>query len=100
LGPYLARLARFCKSYKILAIKGPFYLKDKIYLARYILQVLQDVSGLASKMVLLLQESCTILQDSQNIASLARFLQDKDPFFLQDKIYFARCFLLGFIFER
>jgi len=44
MGPYLARilqdlrdfvnLARLCK---ILTIKGPFYLQDKIYLARYIL---------------------------------------------------------------
>ena len=44
-------------------------------------------------MVLLLQESCTILQDLQNLASLARFLQDKDPFscktkyILQDVFY-------------
>jgi len=33
-----------------------------------------------------------ILQDLQSLARLARFLQDKDPFFLQDKIYLARCF--------
>jgi len=43
-------------------------------------------------MVILLQEACTILQDLQN---LARFLQDKDPFFLQDKIYLERFVLLG-----